>query len=241
MRYLIIICCLLSCITGNAQTLKGIITEAESGKALSPVAVVNTRTQQAVYTNDQGEFSIPAQAGDPIAISFIGYRTIQWKMPASLGVTMQSFKMSLLSFQLKEYIVRPKNYTQYQVDSLERHSTYQRTLARQRSGSIMSPVTFLAERVSKKSKQIYNFQKQYYYWEDQRFIDSRYTPEIVAALTNLTGDTLAHFMNTYPMPYDYARTATDLELKMWIRNNYRQWVSKQPDSTQMANMPIQKQ
>jgi len=148
--------------------------------------------------------------------------------------------MQLLSYQLKEYIVRPKNYTQYQIDSLQRHSTYQRTLARERTGSVMSPVTFIAERVSKRSKQIYNFKKQYYYWEDQRFIDSRYTSELVGALTNLTGDTLAYFMNAYPMPYDYARTATDLELKMWIRSNYRQWVSRQPDSTQMMNMPAQK-
>jgi hypothetical protein len=30
-------------------------------------------------------------------------------------------------------------------------------------------------------------------------------------------------MNAYPMDYDYARAATDLELKMWIRFHYREW------------------
>lgn len=236
MRYLFFISCLFSCIAGYAQTLKGTVTDATGGKALSPVVVVNTSTQQSVYTAVDGTYSLPAQAGDLIALTYIGYKTIQWKMPATLGTTTQNFKMQLLNYQLKEFTVRTKNYTQYQVDSLERHSTYQRTLARQRTGSLTSPVTFIAERVSKKSKQIYNFKKQYYYWEDQRFIDSRYTPELVGALTNLSGDTLGYFMNAYPMPYEYARTATDLEVKMWIRNNYRQWLSRQPDSTQMINM-----
>jgi hypothetical protein len=47
---------------------------------------------------------------------------------------------------------------------------------------------------------------------------------LVAALTGLTGDTVGYFMNANPMPFDYARAATDLELKMWIRYNYKQWL-----------------
>jgi hypothetical protein len=33
-------------------------------------------------------------------------------------------------------------------------------------------------------------------------------------------------MNTYPMDYEFARTATDLELKMWIRHNYKDYLLK---------------
>jgi hypothetical protein len=45
-------------------------------------------------------------------------------------------------------------------------------------------------------------------------------------------------MYAYPMAYDFARTATDLELKMWIRDNYREWLkTQQADSAMKANQP----
>jgi len=205
--------------------MKGNVVDAETGKGLYPVVVTNAKTGLSVYTDEGGDFSISAQSGDKVVFYYIGYRTIERLMPPVMGVSNQRIEMHTLSVMLNELVIRPKHYTQYQIDSFERHSTYQRALARQHA-AVMSPVSFIAERLSKKSKQIFNFQKQYNYWEDQKFIDSRYTPEIVSQLTNLQGDTLAFFMNAYPVPYDYSRTATDLEFKMWIRDNYREWLKK---------------
>jgi len=34
-------------------------------------------------------------------------------------------------------------------------------------------------------------------------------------------------MNTYPMEYDFARRGTDLEMKMWIRDNYKAYMRSQ--------------
>jgi hypothetical protein len=62
---------------------------------------------------------------------------------------------------------------------------------------------------------------------EQKFIDTRYTPELVTKLTGYTGDTMILFMNTYPMDYSFARAASDLELKMWIRNNYKEHMQHQ--------------
>ena len=88
----------------------------------------------------------------------------------------------------------------------------------------MSPVTFIAEKLSKRSRRIFRFQKSFNYWEDQKFIESRYTPELVQQLTKLQGDTLAWFINANPIASDYARVASELELKMWIRDNYKAWL-----------------
>ena len=130
--------------------------------------------------------------------------------------------MEPLKVQLQDLIVRPYDYTPYQLDSLERRATHKRSLARQKS-SPFSPFSFVAERLSKKSKRIFKFQESFAYWEDQRFIDTRYTPDLVYEMTGLDDDSLAHFMNATPMPYDFARTASDLELKMWIRSRFKQW------------------
>lgn len=205
----------------NAQAIKGTVVDGESGRSLGTVTVLNMTTQQYAYTNVIGQFTLAASAGDKISFSHEGYRT-QF-VTASADNPPLRIELFKLSIQLEEFIYRPL-YTPYQLDSMERKSTYQRALAREKGGSVMSPVTALAELFSKRSKQIYRFQKSFNYWETQKFIESRYSASLVEQLTGLKGDTLAYFINANPIPYDYARAASELELKVWIRDRYREWL-----------------
>jgi hypothetical protein len=228
MNYRRILLLLLLCIYAPAlmaQVLKGVVVDKVSGEPLVSVTVVNTLTQEATYTDDKGEFTIKARSGEPIGFSRIGYEALRKSMPPALGVASMRVELEPMSIMMEDVIVRP-GYTPYQVDSIRRRTTYARALERQKVKSVMSPVSLIADRLSKRSKQIYAFQKSFNHWEGERFIDSRYTPELVQTLTGLTGDTLAHFMNSYPMPHDYARAATELEVKMWVRHNYRQWQAR---------------
>lgn len=212
-----------------AQTLKGRVTDAGVAGPLYPVTVVNLTTQKATYTNPTGEFSIYAEAGDKIAFSFVGFKSVQYQMPISVGVHITSIKMDRISYQMQELILMP-DYTPYQADSIRRVSTYRPFLNRTKSSPISSPFSFVAEKFNKRSKQIFKFKKNFGAWEDARFIDTRYTPELVYEMTGMEGDSIGHFMNANPMPYDYARAATELELKMWIRHHHREWL-KTIDST----------
>ena len=222
MRILLLILLGLYAVPAVAQTLQGKVREAGTAEPLYPVTVVNLRTQKATYTTPQGDYTIHAVAGDKISFSYIGYKPLEYVMPVSMGVYTANINMQRISYQLQEVILMP-GYNQYQVDSFERRKTYRAALSRTKSG-VMSPVSFVAEKLSKRSKQIYKFQKNFNKWEDQKFVDTRYTTDLVYEMTGLEGDSLAHFMNAYPMPYDYARTATDLEMKMWIRDHYRSWL-----------------
>lgn len=207
----------------RAQSLHGIITEANTGRTLYPVTVVNMATQESAYTNERGEFTLPVYPGQQIGITYVGYKHMQRLVTSDMLSGTLKIALTPFRYELDELVVRP-NYTPYQLDSLHRRSVYQRTLAWQRTSSVMSPVSFIADRLSSKSKQRYKFQQNYFKWEDEKFIDSRYTPALVTQLTGLTGDSLGYFMNAYPMAYDYARAATELELKMWIRFHYREWL-----------------
>ena len=209
----------------GALTIKGRVTDATTGEVIATATVVNVATQESSYTDVNGYYSIYAHEGDQLAFSIIGYRTGTLTIKSGSEYLPQSIALKRQNIQMSEFIVRPK-YTPYQADSISRYSTYKRTLLRRHEGSVMSPVTFLAERVSGKSKRMFRFQKDFARLEDERFIETRYSPEMVAKMTQLSGDTLAFFMNAYPMPYDYARAASELELKMWVRNNYREWLAK---------------
>ena len=203
--------------------------DGETAKPLYPVTVVNLTTQQTTSTNEAGNFDLPAKNGDGISFSFLGYHTIQ--RLATLGIDLR-VELFPLSVQLKEYILRP-DYTPFQRDSAALATLYSSQLNTKPikpgfsnangggfTGLIGGPIQKMSKGYKKNKRFKENFQKDI----EQKYIDTRYTPGLVSALTGFAGDTLAIFMNSYPMEYTFARTATDLEIKMWIRNNYKDYL-----------------
>jgi len=207
----------------SAQVLRGTVTDAETNKPLYPVTVVDLDTRQNSYTDEKGNFAINVRPGDQIVFSYIGYKPQQRDIRFIAGDMQVAVKLQQINYQLDEFTVRP-GYTPYQIDSLQRRSTYQRPLGMANANPFNSPVSALAQLFAPVTKARRSFQRNYTKWESQLFVDSRYSPELVTQLTGLTGDSLGNFMNAYPMPYDYARSATELEVKMWIRYYYKEWM-----------------
>lgn len=223
MRYTIAILLLLCAGFAKAQVLRGTITDSATHKPLYPVTIINLDTRESAYSDEKGRYGIAVHPGNHIAYTYIGYKPQQRNIKYVLGDIEINVQMQGINYQLDEFTVRP-GYTPYQVDSLQRRSTYQRPLALPHASPFNSPISAIAQLFAPTTKRTFRFQKSYAKWESQLFIDSRYSPELVTQLTGLTGDSLGNFMNATPMPYDYARTATELEIKMWIRYNYKQWL-----------------
>lgn len=226
--------------SSSAQVLttwRGAIRDDESKRPLQGVVITNLNSQKVVFSDAQGHFDIEGREGDKVGFACPGYRSEQHLIIMGLEGIRLNFGMKMVSRELKEVVITQKYKTAYQRDSAERRSEQARILSRTKS-SVMSPVSFVAERLSKRQKAIFRFQKNFYKGEQQIFIDSRYTPELVSSLTNLNGDTLAYFMNTYPMEYEYARAATPLELKMWIKFNYKDFLHK-TDSLRLLQLPLE--
>jgi len=90
--------------------------------------------------------------------------------------------------------------------------------------TIEAPLSGLLGKSSGDYKRSRSFKKMYASAEARSFIEQRYDTTLVTALTGLSGDSLYRFMQAYPMSLDFADQATDIELKMWIRYNYREWM-----------------
>lgn len=223
----------------HAQLLRGRVTDAGTGKPLYPVTVVNLDTRQGAYSDEQGNYSIAVRSGDHIAFTYIGYKPQQKDLSFVTGTLQFNVRLEQINYLLDEFTVRP-GYTPYQIDSLQRRSTYQRSLAFPHANPFNSPISALAQLFAPTTKARFRFQKSYAKWESQLFVDTRYSPELVTQLTGLTGDSLAGFMNNTPMPYDYARSATELEVKMWIRYNYKQWLKNGAKMIVTDSMEVEK-
>ena len=215
----------LGSLAGRAQTVTGTVVDETTGKPLRGATV--TSAQQPgleAITDGEGRFSIAGSGGETFRFTAPGYALISRRVPQYLGSVPWKITMHVFGGNLEEVQVKPFSEG-YQLDSFDRISTYRRALSRQKS-SVTSPVSFIMERISKKQRSLFKFQEDFERMEDDRFIETRYTPELAGSLTGLTGDTLGHFMVANPMPFDFARVATDLEVKMWIRAQYRDWVAK---------------
>ncbi len=224
MRILPILLLLLLPVALRAQSVTGTVVDKETGAPLKGVRVAMSNGIALDSTDGQGRFTVSGKGGETFLFTAPGYTQQLRKAPDYVGNVPWRVQMQSFSFSLGE--VRVKQFREgYQRDSFERSKTYERTLVRGKSGA-MSPVSMLAEKLLKKQKRLFAFQKEFHRAEDQKFIDSRYTPELTAEMTKLSGDTLAHFMNENPMPYEFSRAASDLEIKMWIKDVYKQWIIK---------------
>lgn len=210
------------------QTMQGTVTDATTHVPVFPATVINTRTQQVTYTDARGQYVIGALPGDVVTFSCIGYKPEERIKPQSVIIATLNVAMFSMEYQLDVVYLGPGMLTRYQRDSIERKTTFKSVLERRPPSPVMSPVSAIADKFSKKSQRAYQFQKDFEQAELQKYIDTRYTPDLVSTVTKTSGDTVAWFMYYHPMPYDFARAATSLELKMWVLDNFRKWIIQSP-------------
>jgi CarboxypepD_reg-like domain len=219
-----------------AQTIKGVVFDGESQKPLFPVNVINVSTQRSVMTDEHGDFVIRAGTGEILSFTFPGYHTIEKIINSNAPLHIELLPINV---KLPEYVL--KDLTPYQKDSIEMLALYGHELAQKPfkpSISFNGGVSFnglissVAQRFTKSYKNSKRFKENFKREQEQKYIDSRYTPALVTSLTLLKNDSLAQFMNTYKIDYSFARQATDLEIKSWIRNNYKEYryIHSDPES-----------
>ncbi len=207
----------------QAQTvLHGVVLDSATNTPMSKVSVNNLTSKYGVVTDFRGRFSIEVKDDQYLKISYVGYN---WKSIHINEVKNFDFLTVKLSFKrniLKDVVIE-RQLTPYQKDSVRRAELYKDVLEHKQEKSIQAPVSSLYQMFSKKHKDLRKFQQQAKDIELQKFIDTKYVPETVAKITGLKGDALAFYMNEHPMDYQFARTASELEIRWWIRTTWEQY------------------
>lgn len=205
--------------------LKGKIVDSVYKRGLESVSVENMTTHQGAYSSQGGYFELEVNEGDNIYLTYVGYKPKSIHIKAEDALKLREITMALKPIQLKDVTIY-RGPTEYQKDSMQRASLYKSAFEYEQQKSVMTPVTSIYQKFSKKYKNLRKFQEQIIDIEKQKFIDTRYTPELVQSLTKLPEDSVAHFMNLYPMEIEYARAASELEIKMWIKYNFQDYLLK---------------
>ncbi len=239
MRFLFLLWLLCSVVSLSAQELEGTVVDAATGEPLASVHIENRRSGTDTWSAGKGTYTIAVKSSDHIRFSLLGYISKEFVVGSDEATQYQRIPLEKYLQRIDTVVIRP-GLSDYQRDSLEYRRLFGKKVAQEpakfglnkqgppaRFGVVFNnPISAPYQRLARKYKRLRAFQKRFKNQEKQSFVYTRYTPGVVHDLTGLTGDTLAAFMNTYPMPYDYARAASDLEIGMWIKDNYRQWTGR---------------
>lgn len=226
---------LLLTLSARAQkTLNGVVLDLEKSEPVPYTTLTNLRTDLSTQASVKGAFSLEAKVGDRISINRLGVEPTVFTVTEAMFGAYQRIFVQYTVGTLTEVDVTA--LTPYQRDSLYRASLYRPTLAREKDKAeflitpvgvlVTNPFSSWVQYLVPKTRQKWKFQKNFAKWEEQKFIETVYSPELVSDLTGLTGDSCAHFMNAYPIPGQMARTTKETELKSWIKANYSDWRSK---------------
>ncbi len=221
----ILIACILPFGVNAQKMISGIVLDSAFSKPMASVVVENITTKTGTKTNYRGTFTLEVNNDNYLKISYTGYKPRIIRIQDVEDIDFLTIKLAIGRVQLKEVKIT-KPLTPYQRDSIERAKIYEDVFNYKQEKSALSPVTSVYQMFSKKHKNQRKFKEQVLDMEKQKFIDTRYTKEMVKDITNLTGDELAFFMNAYPMDLDFARTASELELRMWVRYNWDDYQKK---------------
>ena len=210
-----------------AQVASGTILDKDSKEMVPYVTVTNKRTKQAVQTTSSGVFNINAILGDTLLLSHPAYTFSAREV--SMIMTREIFYIEKKRYEMEEVEVL-SDMAKYKKDSADKYIFYRKTLkdAHHTPGmgfnnglAVDGLFSALALKVSGKGKKAKKFSEMLERDEMVKFANVRYNPKLVMSLTGLTEEDAINFIMNNPMPYDYVRAASELEIQMWIRDTYR--------------------
>ena len=108
---------------GSVVTVSGVVTSAEDKQPLIGVAIV-TEKMQGVSTALDGTYTIKAEAGTKLSFTYLGYRSVEWTVPAgavkaTYNLAMQTESESIDDVVVIAYGVRKKGTIAGSVSSVE--------------------------------------------------------------------------------------------------------------------------
>ncbi len=233
MRYALVAILIFFNFSAQAQQMEGLVLDSDSKEPIQGVTIINKHASTLVLSDVTGYYTIQVSTGDTLVFSHTSYKTFTELVPFAIGKRYKTILMKQKLYKLKETTVT--GLTPYQEDSIKNREEFKQPL-RQKPGEVNMYYGFgvvseglisnLVGNLTGYNQRQKKFKRSFNESERSKFIDTRYTPALVEQLTGLHDDGIGHFMNAYPMPYDFARAATDLEIKMWIRNNYKAYAAK---------------
>ena len=118
----------------------------------------------------------------------------------------------------QDVILVHNNRYDYTEDSIRYHELYKTALDFPKLsglGVVQSPFSAL----SKKNREIWQFQDDYKEFEQQKYVDKTFNEELVTKFTGLKGDSLRYFMKRYRPSYEQLKLMNDYTFYNYVKTS----------------------
>ena len=139
----------------STVTIHGTLQSGASNNDFLRIMVVNKNTHRGNFGDAKGTFEITCKKRDTIAVSVIGYQTMEFSCVDSLFKKNYSVLLTLkpVSYNLKEVKVFPKRELEKIYEDINSKLGYnEKDYVLSGVNAIESPITFLYERYSKRAQ-----------------------------------------------------------------------------------------
>jgi hypothetical protein len=217
--------------------LTGRVYDSSRMVAVSSVKV-STKKGVITYTDSIGRYGLNVDKNDSVSFTYIGKSTIFFPVkeinyPAGFDIALQVTVQDKYK-TLKEIVVVTKSYKE---DSLENRERYRKVFEFERGGLQLSetgtmggtPGLDLTSLINsfrfKRNKSLRSLQNRLIEEEQQKFVDSRFTKNLVKQITHLTGQDLEKFMIVYRPAYELVAYTEEYQFYQYILDASRYFKS----------------
>ena len=243
LRFVFIIILLLGGIALKAQiVITGTVYDSTKLYSITGVKVVSTGGNTTM-TDSNGVYHINVSSKDSISFYYANRPTT--KFPVQVIANYNQFDISLKVRAKERYKllkeVRVFSMT-HKEDSLQNRQIYAKIFNFSKPGLKSDMGTSgvagfdLDQLINvfkfRRNKQILRFQKFMEYQEAERYVDFRFSSQLIKKMTGLAGDSLIRYKNIFRPPYEFITTSSITEFYSYILKSvsaFRGGEIKKPD------------
>ena len=184
---------------------------------MADVFIQNVRTGQSMLTDSTGKFTVSGNGDDLIEFKKMGYETKRFRIPKGNVPSYFKIIMNEGAIELPEYYMNG-HYKDYVKDSLKYHELYKTALEYEKvSGLDVIRHPFSA--MSKLNRKRAAFQKEFEYFQKEKFVDLTFNEDIIKQLTQLDGDSLQYYMRRFRPTYEQLHAMNEYAFYNYIKNS----------------------
>ena len=213
----------ISFLSLNAQVkVSGTVYDKESGRPLPYAFVIIQRTQNGVFCDQRGKFSMQVQPTDSLLFSLTGYQFTKVLLGDSARKAEYNLKVSLIvkPVKLRTFEVKaPKTFDQILADleKAEKSKVHHTTSV---GNAIESPITFLYMQFSKEGKSMRKISELRAEDAKQALIKELFTRYMLAYIIDLDEKDMDDFIAFSGLTNTYNLFDTEYELVVYVKNRF---------------------
>lgn len=207
-----------------AQPMKGHVLDVNGGKPVEGVTIYNIYTEERIGSDKDGAFTVTVDEGQLVEFRKEGYKVLRVRIPQGKRPSYFKVMMQRSGTDVVDYMHTRGAAPDYKTDSLRYHALYKESLEYPKlSGLEVLQHPFSA--MSKKNRQIWAFQDEYRFYQEQKFIDYTFNHKLVSTITGFEGDSLQTYMELFRPTYQQLRSMSEYTYFNYIKRSaeaYRQ-------------------